>query len=248
MLLQGKTAVITGCSRGIGKSILETFAQNGANIWACSRKPSEPFEQMIASLSKNYNVTITPLYFDLRSQEQVKEAMKTIFASKQCIDVLVNNAGMTSPNALFVMSSIDSMRELFETNFFSQMLITQYIARIMIKNKTGSIVNIASIAGMDGNPGQLEYVSSKAALIGATKKLADELAEHSIRVNGLAPGIVETDMIDRMSEEVLQIHLQKTKMKRLGQPSEIANAALFLASDLSSFITGQILRVDGGHY
>jgi 3-oxoacyl-[acyl-carrier protein] reductase len=247
MLLQGKTAIITGCARGIGKSILETFAQNGANIWACSRKPTDEFENKIAELSKEYNVTITPLYFDLGSQEQVKEAMKKIFSSKEKIDILVNNAGVTSPNALFLMSSVDTMREVFEINFFSQMLITQYIVRLMTKYKSGSIVNVASIAGIDGNPGQLEYVSSKAAVIGATKKLADELAEHNIRVNAIAPGIVQTDMIDRMAEEVLHNNLLQTNMKRLGQPDEIAKAVLFFASDMSSFITGQILRVDGGH-
>lgn len=247
MLLRDKTAIITGSSRGIGKSILKTFAQNGSNIWTCSRKPTEEFENEIAELSKNYGVTITPLYFDLGNQEQVKEAMKKLFSSKQKIDILVNNAGMTSPNALFLMSSIDMMREVFEVNFFSQMLITQYIVRLMVKYKTGSIVNVASIAGIDGNPGQLEYVSSKAAIIGATKKLADELAEHNIRVNAVAPGIIQTDMIDRMSEEVLQKNLLQTNMKRLGQPNEVAEAVLFFASDMSSFITGQVLRVDGGN-
>lgn len=247
MLLQGKTAVITGSAKGIGKSILEVFAQNGCNVWACCRSRTDEFEVFIEQLCQEYKVTITALYFDLAAEEQIKEAMKKIFSSKQKIDILVNNAGATAPNALFLMSPIEQMRDLFEVNFFSQMMITQYIARLMSRNNSGSIVNVASIAGIDGNPGQLEYVASKAAIIGATKKLADELAQHNIRVNAIAPGIVQTDMIHRMKDDVLEKNILHTNMKRLGQPNEIANAILFLASDMSSFMTGQILRVDGGH-
>ncbi|MGI2296576.1 SDR family NAD(P)-dependent oxidoreductase [Paenibacillus sp. GXUN7292] len=246
MLLQGKTAIITGCSKGIGKSLLQTFAQNQCNIWACSRKPTEEFEVLIEQLTSKYNVNIRPLYFDLAEESEIKEAMSTIFSSKQNIDILVNNAGVTSPNALFLMTPIQKMKEVFQINFFSQIILTQYVTRLMVKQKSGSIINISSIAGIDGDPGQLEYVSSKAAMIGATKKLANELATYNIRVNAIAPGITETDMIDQMSNEILNVNLTQTNMKRLGHPNEIASAALFLASSMSSFMTGQVLRVDGG--
>ncbi|WP_172257018.1 SDR family NAD(P)-dependent oxidoreductase [Saccharibacillus deserti] len=246
MLLQGKTAVITGCSRGIGKSTLEVFARNGCSVWACCRKPSEEFEAFILNLQNEYKVSIYPLYFDLADSEQVKKAAKEIFSSKQKIDILVNNAGVTPTNSLFLMTPLDSMKEIFNINFFSSMQLIQYIGRLMSKNRSGSIVNVASIAGLDGGPGQLEYTASKAALIGATKKLADEFADYQIRVNAVAPGVVETDMIGRMSEELLQESVSNNHMKRLGKAEEIANAILFLASDQSSFITGQILRVDGG--
>lgn len=247
MLLTGQTAVITGCARGIGKSILDAFASAGCNVWACVRAQSDEFDAHCRHLSETYQVQVTPLYFDLRREDEIKAAMKTLFSSKQKIDVLVNNAGVTSPNALFQMTSLDQMREVFEINFFAQMLVTQYVSRLMAKHQSGSIINVASIAGIDGNPGQLEYVASKAALIGATKKLAEELSVHNIRVNALAPGLVETDMIGRMADEVLEATLRQTTLKRLGQPHEIAKAALFLASDLSSFMTGQVMRVDGGH-
>ena len=164
------------------------------------------------------------------------------------IDILVNNAGMVSKNALFQMTSIGTMKNVFEVNFFSQMLITQYILKKMLKQKNGSIVNIASIAGIDGKPGQMEYGASKAALISATKTLANELSIYGIRVNAVAPGVTETSMIDGMDMELLKTSVDRTMMKRVGKPEEIAEVVSFLASEKASYITGQILRVDGGIY
>lgn len=246
MLLKGRNAVITGCAKGIGKSILEVFARNGANIWACVRKPSKEFTEYIEALSNACRVNITPIYFDLGNEEQIKAGIKNIIGSKQQIDILVNNAGMVSKNALFQMTSIDTIKNVFEINFFAQILITQYISRAMIKQKSGSIINISSISGIDGNPGQLEYVASKAALIGATKKLASEFASLNIRVNTIAPGVIGTSMVKNMTDETMNNIINQIMMKRIGQPIEIAQAALFLASDMSSYITGQVLRVDGG--
>jgi 3-oxoacyl-[acyl-carrier protein] reductase len=246
MLLKGKNAIITGCARGIGKSILEMFAQNGANIWACCRKQTEEFEQYIQQLGKNCGNVITPLYFDLLNSEQVKIAIKKILESRQKVDVLVNNAGITY-NSLFQMTTLEKMKEVFEVNFFSQMLLTQYVAKIMIKNKGGSIINISSTAGLDGNSGRSAYGASKAAVICATKAIAAELAEYGIRTNSVAPGITRTDMVaSSMSDKVIQDTILQTNLKRMGQPSEIANAVLFLASDLSTYVTGQVIRVDGG--
>ncbi|MEI6293740.1 MAG: SDR family NAD(P)-dependent oxidoreductase [Methanomicrobiales archaeon] len=246
MLLQGKTAIITGCSRGIGRSILELFAQNGADIWACSRSSSDAYIRDLQELSERYSVRITPLVFDLADSDQVTRAMKQILSSKGPLDILVNNAGMVSKNALFQLTPMKTVKDVFEVNFFSHLLITQHILKTMTRQNSGSIINLASIAGIDGEPGQLEYVCSKAALIGATKKLSRELSFAHIRVNAIAPGIIETDMIETMAEDMMKRFMQQCSMRRRGTPSEIASVALFLASDLSSYVTGQVIRVDGG--
>ena len=246
MLLENKNAIITGCAKGIGKSILDLFAENGANIWACVRKRDEAFEQHCKNLSSKYNVRILPIYFDLADREQIKFGIKTIISSKETIDILVNNAGITF-NALFQMTSIDKMIEIFQINYFAQMLLTQYVSKIMVKQKHGSIINISSTAALDGNPGRSVYGASKAALLSSTKSISKELAEHNIRANTIAPGITATDMVSAsMTDEIIQKTIEQTKLKRIGEPSEIAKTALFLASDLSSFITGQVIRVDGG--
>lgn len=245
-MLQGKNAVITGCARGIGKQILETFASNGANLWACVRKPSDEFSDLILYLSDKYQVKITPVYFDFANTNEIKEAIKVIMGSKQQVDILVNNAGITY-NALFQMTTMDKMKEVFEINFFSQFLFTQYIVKLMIRQKSGSIVNISSTAAIDANAGRAAYGASKAAVICMTKAMAEELAEHNIRANVIAPGITETDMVSAsMTDEVISNTLAQTALKRIGHPSEIAQAVLFLSSEMSSYMTGQVLRVDGG--
>lgn len=246
MILRGKNAVITGANRGIGKKTVEVFAAQGAHIWACARKQTEEFEEYVRFLSKKYQVLIEPIYFDLGNSEEIKEAMRLIMATRRDIDILVNNAGIVAESKLFHMTTIDEMKEIFEVNFFAPMLITQYISKKMLRQRRGSIINMASIAALDGEPAQLEYVSSKAALIGATKKLAIELGENGIRVNAIAPGVTDTDMGHEIKEEILRLTLNKTVMKRMGTTDEIANLILFLASDLASYITGQVIRVDGG--
>lgn len=245
MLLINKTAIITGCSRGIGRSVVEVFARNGANIWACLRKPAPDYEQYLLQLAQTYNVRITPVYFDLADDDAIKAGMRTILTAAEPIDILINNAGIVSKNALFMMTPIATMRQVFEVNFFGQMLVTQLAVRGMSKNKQGSIVNVSSIAALDGDPGQLEYVSSKAALIGATRKLARELAVVGIRVNAIAPGITDTDMLSGMSDELRDKTLKRSCTGITATPSQIAQAILFLASDMSAHITGQVLRVDG---
>jgi 3-oxoacyl-[acyl-carrier protein] reductase len=245
-LLKGKTAVLTGSNRGIGRAILDVFAKNGANIWACVRKPDDRFTDYIETLTKETGVTISPVYFDLADVEQVKAGAKTIMSAKQPVDVLVNNAG-TVYTALFQMTPVDKMKEVFQINFFSQMLLTQYITRIMIRQKSGTIINISSSAAIDGNEGRMAYAASKAAVIASTKVMAKELAAYNIRVNAIAPGLTETDMMRGSTpEDALASTLERTCMKRVGRPEEIANAVLFLSSDLSSYMTGQVLRVDGG--
>lgn len=244
-LLEGKNAIVTGCARGIGKTIVEVLAKNGANIWACARKESAEFEASLKLLENENNVVIKPVYFDMADKEQMKAAVKAIMSEKRSIDILVNNAGITY-NALFQMSTSAMIQEVMDINFISPFLFTQYIVKLMLKNRSGSIINISSTAAIDANSGRSVYGASKAALLCATKALAAELGDQGIRANVVCPGITQTDMISSMSDEVIQETVMNTDMQRIGDTLDIANAVLFLASDLSSYMTGQVLRVDGG--
>ena len=246
LLLKNKNTVITGCNRGIGKEIVRVFAENGANIWACVREESGTFSKYINNLEQKHSVSINPVYFDLSDEEQIKTGVKTIKETKEPVDILVNNAGAIF-TALFQMTSMDKLKEMFEINYFSQMLLTQYISRIMMRQKSGSIINISSSAAIEGNEGRTGYASAKAAMITSTKVLAKELAPYNIRVNAVAPGLTQTEMmVSSTPEDALKETLNRICMKRVGQPEEIANSVLFLASDLSSYMTSQVLRVDGG--
>ena len=245
MLLENKNSIITGCNRGIGKKILHVFAQNGSNIWACARKPDNEFLSFINQCANECDVQIWPVFFDLEDYNQIRSEMKNIISSKKPIDILVNNAGITY-NALFQMANIEKVQEVFAVNYFSQIIITQYVLKVMLRNKKGSIINISSSAGISGVSGRSIYGSSKAAVISATKSLAKEVGEIGIRVNSIAPGITETEMLSNMSESVLNQEKLGTHLKRFAETNEIANTCLFLASELSKYITGQVIRVDGG--
>ena len=245
-VLKGKTAVITGCNRGIGKATLELFARSGADIFAHARTSGKDFEKMCETLAMECGVKIVPVYFDATDSSAMKEAVKGIQNITREIDILVNNLGTVNSVRLFQMTSIEEMKKEFDVNFFAQIEFSQYISRFMVRRKRGSIINISSCAGLDGNTGMLQYVSSKAALIGATKRMAIELGASNIRVNSVAPGLTETDMGNQMSEELERETIMRTIFKRKARPEEIANAILFLSSDMSEYITGQVIRVDGG--
>jgi len=245
MLLKNKTAIITGTRRGIGHAIVEAFAKEGANIWAHARKATPEFIEDMEQLSQKYNIQIRPLCFELTDYNAMKVAVTEIMASKIPIDILVNNAGITH-TSLFQMSKIEDLREEFEVNFFSVFIFTQYISKLMTRKKSGSIINIASTAGIDANSGKSMYGSAKAAVICMTNVISEEIGTVGVRANCIAPGMTKTDMLDILNDKMLNELLDTTDLHRVGRPSEIADTAVFLASDLASYITGQVIRVDGG--
>lgn len=245
MLLAGKNAVITGCLQGIGRATLETFAREGANVFACCQTEDAEFNDYLIDLSEKYRVEIIPVYFDFLDEDEIKKGVAVIQKSKKPIDVLVNVAGITL-DAFFHMITMEQMKKTFAVNFFSQMFFTQYITKLMLRQKKGSVINVSSISALDGNPGQLSYSASKAALIAATKTLSAELAPQGIRVNAVAPGVIQTAMTANLPKEVVDRQMARCELKRLGLPEEVAKAILYLASDASSYITGQVVRIDGG--
>ena len=187
MLLQGKNAIITGARRGIGRATVEVFAAQGANIWACARSHNESFEIDMSSLSERYGVSIWPLYFDVTNETEMKAAIQSIRKQKVAVDILVNIAGIADKSTSFQMTSIGKMKHVMDVNLFAVTLLTQYVSRLMARQNFGSIVNITSIAGIDGAPAQYEYAASKAAIIGATRNLSREFAANNVRVNAVAP-------------------------------------------------------------
>ena len=246
MLLKNKTAVITGCNKGIGKKIVEVFSANGATVFACVRNIDEEFKSFLNKLEQKFNNQIIPIQFDLNDEKKIKEAANSILTSNKSIDILVNNAAAIH-TSIFQMTPIKKLKELFEVNFFSQTTFTQYILKSMIKNKRGSIVYISSSSALDGNEGRSSYASAKAAMIAQAKVLSRELGVHNIRVNSIAPGLTNTDMMKKNhKEEIVNEIVSRISLRRIATPEEIANAVLLLSSDLTSYITGQVIRVDGG--
>lgn len=245
MLLTGKTAVITGCNRGIGKAILEAYAKNGADIFAVMRRENPEFTEYMKELMEQHHVEIYPVYMDFADEEQVKRGAKEILAYKKAVNILVNNVGVALPLRMLAMTKMETIKDVFQINLFSQLLLTQLLAKNMMRYRSGSIIFLSSSAAYDGGA-NIEYSASKAALIGSVKRLAVELGTYGIRVNAIAPGLTDTDMGDGMSKEDEELALSMNIMHRKGKPEEIADTAVFLGSEMSSFVTAQVLRVDGG--
>lgn len=243
--LDGKTALITGCNRGIGKAVMEKFMAEGANIIACTRQMTLELEAYYRQKESECNIKIYPLCFDLADEDSIKVAMKELYAWKLPIDILVNNAGIASFSGLIHLK-LNDVKNIFQVNYFSSLLLIQYTMKLMLRSKGASIINMASVAGIDGTAGNCAYGASKAATILMTKSLSGELAVSRIRVNAIAPGYIETDMQAGIPQNISGAALNKAAVKRMGTPEEIANVALFLASDDSSYVTGQVIRVDGG--
>jgi 3-oxoacyl-[acyl-carrier protein] reductase len=243
-MLSGKYALVTGANRGIGKSIVEVFARNGCNILANART-SGSLDAIDRKLRDQFKIKFNSLYFDVSDPAQVKNSFREILKITKNLDIVVNNAGLLDNNLLGMISN-NILNNLFSVNAFAQIYVMQYASRIMMKNQKGSIINISSIVGISGNAGQVVYSGSKSAVLGITKSAAKELAPYNIRVNAIAPGFIDTDMVRSLSPEKYKERMDSIKMKRIGSPEDVANCALFLASDLSSYITGQVIGVDGG--
>ena len=245
MSLKGKYAIVTGANRGIGLATVRLFAQKGCNIWACARKQTDCFENTLADLAVQYGVIIKPVYFELTNIDEVKNRLKEVFTYNKHIDILVNCAGISYSGDV-LMTSIEKLKEVFEVNYFAQINLIQVVSRIMIRQKAGSIVHVASVRGLCPIAGSLAYASSKSALICATQVLSKDLSNFGIRVNAVAPSLTDTDMGNNRKHEDLERIIAHTALKRMANPEEVASAIAYLASDDASFINGEVLTIDGG--
>jgi 3-oxoacyl-[acyl-carrier protein] reductase len=243
-LLENKTALITGASRGIGNAIARVFAAQGANI-AFTYLSSEQKAKELENELKAMGINAIGYKSNAASYDQAQDLCKKVHEDFGSIDILVNNAGITKDNLLLRLSEAD-WDAVIETNLKSIFNLTKPVSYIMLKQRKGSIINLTSIVGMKGQGGQSNYAASKAGIIGFTKSVADELGSRSIRSNAIAPGFIETEMTEELPEDVKKTYLAGIPQKRMGTAEEVANTALFLASDLSSYVNGQVISVCGG--
>jgi 3-oxoacyl-[acyl-carrier protein] reductase len=243
MNLEGKICIITGATRGIGLTSAKLLAQKGAHVFINGRDENRIKEVVQNITSEGYKADI--FHADLEDYESIKKAFQAFFSKTKKLDILVNNAGILD-DSLIGMVSKNQVEKTFAINTFGTLYMCQLASRLMSKGNSGSIINITSIIGVNGNSGQAVYGGSKAAVIGITKSLAKELAPKNIRVNAIAPGFINTDMASSIPNEIFQKRIDSVAMQRIGEPIDIANSILFFSSDLSTYVTGQTLGVDGG--
>ena len=243
-LLNNKIALITGASRGIGRGIALAFAESGCNVAFTYRSSSEEAKELEKELTK-LGVKSKSYKSDASNLIDSNKLIEDVVRDFESIDVLVNNAGITKDNLLMRMSE-DDFDNVINTNLKSVFNMSSSVQRLFLKQRKGSIINIGSIVGLKGNPGQSNYAASKAGIIGFSKSLALELGSRNIRVNVIAPGFIETEMTDNLSEKIIENWKNNIPLKRIGKPEDVANACIFLASDMSEYITGQVIQVDGG--
>jgi len=244
-LLEGKNVIITGASRGIGKGIAEVFAKHGANVaftYSSSEAPALELEKELSEIGVKAKAYKSNAASFEESEALVAKVLEDFDGR---IDVLINNAGITKDNLLMRMGEAD-FDTVIEINLKSVFNMTKAVQRTMLKQRKGSIINMSSVVGVKGNAGQTNYAASKAGMIGFTKSVALELGSRNIRCNAIAPGFIETEMTEKLDEKVVQGWREGIPLKRGGSPEDVANACVFLASDLSDYITGQVLNVDGG--
>ena len=243
-LLENKVALITGGSRGIGRSIVEKFVSNGCNVAFTYNRSASEAEMIESNLSKK-NLKIKGYKSDASKFKEAELLANSVVSEFGKIDILVNNAGITKDNLLMRMSE-DDFNQVLSVNLNSVFNMTKAVQREFLKNRQGSIINISSVVGIKGNAGQSNYSASKAGIIGFTKSIALELGSRNIRSNVVAPGFIETEMTKNLSEDTLKSWYSSIPLKRGGKPSDIGNVCVFLGSDMSSYMTGQVLVVDGG--
>jgi len=245
-LLSGKTALITGASRGIGEAIAKKFAEEGANV-AFTYLSSEEKARALESSLQGMNVKAKGYKSDASSYAAAEALVNEVLKDFGAIDIAVNNAGITRDNLLLRMSE-QQWDEIMTANLKSVFNLTKQVVRPMMKQRGGSIINLSSIVGLTGNAGQANYSASKAGIIGFTKSVAKELGSRNIRSNAITPGFIETDMTHGLTDETKDQFKKNIPLGRIGRAEEVANVALFLASDLSSYVTGQVISVCGGMY
>ena len=243
-LLEGKTAIITGASRGIGRGIALVFAQHGCNIAFTFSSSVEAAQTLEAEL-KAYGITAKGYQSNAASYDQAHQLVEDVLKDFDGLDILINNAGITKDNLLMRMAEED-FDQVIEVNLKSVFNMTKAVQRIFLKQRKGSLIHMGSVVGVKGNAGQANYAASKAGIIGFSKSIALELGSRNIRSNVIAPGFIETEMTAKLPEDLVQGWRSGIPLKRGGSPEDIANACVFLGSDLSNYITGQVLNVDGG--
>lgn len=243
-LLEGKNAIITGGSRGIGKGIAQVFAKHGANVAFTYNSSSQSAEELAKELEE-MGVKARAYKSNAASFSEAQELVDNVLKDFDSIDILINNAGITKDNLLMRMSEED-FDKVIEVNLKSIFNMTKAVQRTMLKQRSGSIINMSSVVGVTGNAGQANYAASKAGIIGFSKSMAQELGSRNIRTNVIAPGFIETEMTEKLDEKTVQGWREAIPLKRGGSPEDIANACVYLGSDLSSYVTGQIIHVDGG--
>ncbi|MGL4985720.1 MAG: 3-oxoacyl-[acyl-carrier-protein] reductase [Treponemataceae bacterium] len=244
MLLKGKNALITGTSRGIGKEIARRYLEEGCNVWGFCTKPSQAKDEL-EQCAKEHGVQFVEMYCDAGNADDLTQAVKNALAQAGSFDVLINNAGITRDGLSFRMKHED-WESVLRVNLTSAFITSQIVSNDMIKQKKGSIINMSSIVGLHGQGGQVNYAASKAGLIGFSKSLAKEVAGRGIRVNAVAPGFIETDMTNAVNKEARDKWIEGIPMKRAGVARDIADTCVFLGSDMSLYITAQVIGVDGG--
>lgn len=243
-LLKGKTALITGSTRGIGAAIATLFASEGANLILLARN-LEQLEQQKKELEQNQVISVAVYDADVADAEQVKEVFAEITREKKEIDIVVNNAGQMLDASLLTLKP-EVMRKNVEVNLYGTFYITQAAIKALIRRRGGSVINLSSIVGVNGSAGQSAYAAAKSGIIGFTKSLSKELAPLNIRVNAIAPGFIDTELVAGLSAQAREKTLANIGMRRAGKPEDVAKVALFLASELSGYVTGQVIGVDGG--
>ena len=244
MLCEGKVALVTGGTRGIGRAIAERLASEGANVIVSATK-QETCEKVASELSATHQTDCMGLAMDVSSFEAVQTAIKAIIEKYGRIDVVVNNAGITKDNLLLRLTE-DDWQSVINVNLSSVFNTTKNVLKPMLRQKGGRIINITSVVGVMGNAGQANYAASKAGIIGFTKSMAKEIGSKGITCNAIAPGFIETDMIESLPEQYLKNIIDSIPLKRLGQPEDIASMVAYLASDQAGYITGKVFEIDGG--